>query len=174
MFDANYGSVYLGNSTEAAAFQMALWNALYDVDLLVGAGAFSVTSLTAGATAQADAYLLAAASYAGGQRYSMTFLESLSGGQNLVTVAPIPLPATALLLVGAHGRSGRAAPPPQGLIRPISLTRLRPGLPGAQLSWRCDFGYECRICRIWSGRGPALPRNLDHIRQTHPPETPAA
>ena len=106
MFDANYGSVDLGNSTEAAAFQMALWNALYDVDLLVGAGAFSVTSLTAGATAQADAYLLAAASYAGGQRYSMTFLESLSGGQNLVTVAPIPLPATALLLVGALGGLG--------------------------------------------------------------------
>jgi hypothetical protein len=106
VFDANYSSVDLSNSTEAAAFQMALWNALYDGDALVESGLFTVTSATAGAMSQADAYLAAAAAYAGGQRYSMTFLESLSGGQNLVTVAPIPLPATALLLMGALGGLG--------------------------------------------------------------------
>ena len=106
VFDANYGSVDLGNSTEAAAFQMALWNALYDEDLLVGSGAFSVTSLTAGATALANDYLLAASTYSGGQQYNMTFLENLSGGQNLVTVAPVPLPAAGLLLLGALGGLG--------------------------------------------------------------------
>jgi hypothetical protein len=106
VFDANYASVDFSDSAEAAAFQMALWNALYDTDSSVGSGLFSVTSTTAGATAQADAYLLAAAGYSGGQRYDMTFLESLSGSQNLVTVAPVPLPAAGLLLLGALGGLG--------------------------------------------------------------------
>jgi hypothetical protein len=106
VFDANYASVDLSNAAEAAAFQMALWEALYDDDWSVMTGDFTVTSATSGAVAQAEAYLLAASTYAGGQQYSMTFLESLSGGQNLVTVAPIPLPAAGLLLLGALGGLG--------------------------------------------------------------------
>jgi hypothetical protein len=106
VFDANYGSVDLSNSAEAAAFQMALWEALYDDDWSILTGDFTVTSTTAGAMDQAEAYLFAASTYSGGQQYSMTFLESLSGGQNLVTVAPIPLPAAGLLLLGALGGLG--------------------------------------------------------------------
>ena len=106
VFDANYASVDLGNAIEAAAFQSALWNALYDTDWLASTGLFSVEDGTGGATAQADAYLLAASNYTGSQRFDMTFLESTFGGQNLVTVAPVPLPAAGLLLLGALGGLG--------------------------------------------------------------------
>jgi hypothetical protein len=106
LFDANYATVMLGNAAQAAGFQVALWNALYDTDWSASGGIFAVIDGTSGAQAQANDYLLAAQNYTGGHRYSMTFLESLGRSQNLVTVAPIPLPATALMLLGALGGLG--------------------------------------------------------------------
>jgi hypothetical protein len=106
LFDANYASLNLADAAQAAGFQAALWNALYDSDWLASAGLFAVKDGTTGATSLADAYLLAAENYTGKRVFNMTFLESDFGGQNLVTVAPVPLPAAGLLLIGALGGLG--------------------------------------------------------------------
>lgn len=103
LFDANYASVVLTNAVQAAGFQVALWNALYDADWNAGSGVFAVKDGTSGATAQATAYLTAAANYLGGQKYNMTFLQANSYNQNLITVAPVPLPAAGGLLLAALG-----------------------------------------------------------------------
>jgi len=101
VFDANFASVLLTNAVQAAGFQVALWNALYDTDWSAGSGVFAVMDGTSGATAQATAYLVAAQNYAGGQQYNMTFLQSKTYNQNLVTVSPVPLPAAGGMLLAA-------------------------------------------------------------------------
>lgn len=103
VFDANFAGLNTADNTEAAGFQVALWDALYDADMDVTMGAFTVA---AGAVAtQANAFLTAASAFAGPKAYNLTFLESLSDrpSQNLVTAAPVPLPAAAFLLAGALG-----------------------------------------------------------------------
>lgn len=119
VFDANYGGVDVTDKYEAAGFQVALWNALYDTDVLAGAGVFAIK--TAGYEAivnQADAYLAAAAGYTGSRLWNLTFLESADQRkvrQNLVTATPVPVPAAAGLLLlalgglAAAGRKRRAA-----------------------------------------------------------------
>lgn len=101
VFDANFASVVLTNAVQAAGFQVALWNALYDTDWSAGTGIFAVRDGSAGATSQATAYLQAAQAYAGGRRFNMTFLQARTYNQNLITVAPVPLPAAGgMLLLG--------------------------------------------------------------------------
>lgn len=103
VFDANYGALNTADDTQAGGFQVALWNALYEADWASTTGAFAVAG---GAVAtQADAFLTAASVFTGPQKFRLTFLESLSGvpSQNLVTAAPVPLPAAAFLLAGALG-----------------------------------------------------------------------
>jgi hypothetical protein len=106
VFDANYATLILGNAIQAAGFQVALWNALYDTDWLATGGLFAVKDGTGGSSSQANAYLLAAMNYHGAHRYNMSFLQSTTNKQNLVTVAPIPLPAAGLLLLTALGGMG--------------------------------------------------------------------
>ena len=106
LFNANFSSLILADAAQVAGFQMALWNAIYDTDGSAATGLFSAIDGTAGAQAMADSFLLAAETYPGGHRYDMTFLESLRGSQNLVTVAPIPLSATDLLLLAGLGGLG--------------------------------------------------------------------
>lgn len=43
VFDANYASVTLNDNTQAAAFQVALWNALYDGDEAADEGVFRLS-----------------------------------------------------------------------------------------------------------------------------------
>ena len=103
VFDANFATLNTGNNDQAGGFQVALWNALYDTDWLSTAGVFAVAA--GGVATKADAFLSLAQNYMGSKKYNLTFLESLSENpsQNLITVAPVPLPAAAFLMVGALG-----------------------------------------------------------------------
>lgn len=99
LFDANYASVDTGNADQAAAFQLALWSTLYD-DFTFTASTVNgnVNTLLAG-------YLGTAATYTGVKQWNMTWLvNGVPETQNLVTVAPVPLPAAGfLLLAGLAG-----------------------------------------------------------------------
>lgn len=108
MFDANYASVDFSNGDQAAAFQMALWEAAYEDDsglLDLASGLFRATS--SGSDVLAATYLANAFSYTGEKLWNMTFLEvaglgpdrAKDTGQNLVTVSAVPLPAAGLLLL---------------------------------------------------------------------------
>lgn len=110
IFDANYASVDFSNGDQAAAFQMALWEAAYEDDnglLDLTSGLFAASSN--GSNSLAATYLANALSYAGEKMWNMTFLEvagygpdrEKNTGQNLVTVSAVPLPAAGLLLMTA-------------------------------------------------------------------------
>lgn len=105
VFDANFGSVDISVGNQAAAFQLALWDALYDGDWDLSTGAFQATA-SAAITGLAGDYLSAAAGWTGGRFYEMTFLESTGTSpqrQNLVTVSVVPVPAAGGLLLLALG-----------------------------------------------------------------------
>lgn len=107
VFDANFAALDTTVGKKAAGFQLALWNALYDTDWAIAGGAFTATANSA-IIAFANGYLSAANLYAGGKAWNLTFLESQTGKQNLVTVSPVPLPAAGLLLLAALGGLGLA------------------------------------------------------------------
>lgn len=114
LFDSSYGSVDVGNSDQAAGFQMALWDTLYDDDFDIGGGDFQVSAMGSNnANSFAGSYLGAAATYTGPHAYDLSFFESTEAPrkQNLVTAtapAPVPLPAAAWLLTAALGGLGVA------------------------------------------------------------------
>jgi len=107
VFDANYGGLDASNGDQAAAFQMALWEAAFEGDnnsMSVSDGLFQASS--SGSTALANSFLANAASYSGDKNWNLKFLE-VTGydvnrcsrtGQNLVTVSAVPLPAGVVLL----------------------------------------------------------------------------
>lgn len=106
VFDANYGNVNLSDGDQAAAFQMALWEAAFEDDnatLGLGSGFFKATSN--GSNLLAATYLSNAVNYVGDKLWNLTFLEvanldvDRAKGQNLVTVSAVPLPAAGLLLL---------------------------------------------------------------------------
>ena len=111
VFDANYGSIDVTIGDQAAGFQLALWNALYDADWTVAGGAFAASSSGAylGAYDNANTYLSLASGFMGDSNWNLTFLQSTSGNQqNLVTASAVPLPAAGLLLLAALGGLGLA------------------------------------------------------------------
>lgn len=113
VFDANFGTLDATNGVEAAGFQVALWNALYEGDLFAEAGAFAVSASQA-VIDKANYFLGTAANDNPNENlYQMSFLESAPGDdqtrrQNLVTVSPVPLPAAGMLLLVALGGLGFA------------------------------------------------------------------
>lgn len=114
VFDANYAGLNVADATKAAAFQVALWNSLYDDDLAAGAGVFAISAAGtsyANIVAQANLYLSAANAFSGPRVWNLKFLESAEERvrQNLVTATPVPLPAGAGLLLLALGGLGVAA-----------------------------------------------------------------
>lgn len=114
VFDANFKLLDVTNGVQAAGFQVALWNAVYDTDWTVGGSVFAVAATDPAVIAQANSYLSAAHAYTGDQRYRLTFLQSTPGAgkdthQNLVTVSPVPLPAAGILLLVAVGGLGVAS-----------------------------------------------------------------
>lgn len=104
LFDTAYSTV--DSAARAAGFQLALWEILTETEgapLDLSSGTFKASG-TAAAMTYAEDYLAGL----GGpvtQAYNLTFLKSLSTvpgyGQDLVSVAPVPLPASVLLLGGA-------------------------------------------------------------------------
>ena len=112
VFDANYAGLDLSAGDQAAGFQLALWNALYDDDSDVSTGAFRATAQS-GVVSLANGFLGEAAGFDGDRQYRLAFLESDDSNgakyQNLVTVAPVPLPAAGGLLLVALGGIGLAA-----------------------------------------------------------------
>jgi hypothetical protein len=114
VFDANFRDLDETNGVEAAGFQLALWDALYDGDWDIEDGVFRADASNAAVIDAANSYLEAAETYSGGQRFTMTFLESNYGAnqtkyQNLVTVSPVPIPAAGGMLLLALGGLGLAA-----------------------------------------------------------------
>ena len=107
VFDANFGLLDVTVGNQAAGFQLALWNALYDTDWVIAGGAFSATASTS-ILSLANGYLTAAHLFSGDSVWNLTFLESNTGRQNLVTATPVPLPAGGLLLLAALGGLGLA------------------------------------------------------------------
>ena len=107
VFDANFATLDASDGYQAAGFQLALWDALYDDDWNAGAGSFAA-SADAAILGLANGYLSAAEAHGGDRRFRMTFWESTPGEngtkqQNLVSVVPVPLPAAGLLFLGALG-----------------------------------------------------------------------
>jgi hypothetical protein len=104
VFDANYGGLDETDGVQAAGFQVALWDALYDADWDAESGDFSV-SAAANIITTANDYLEAAENYGDGKKFNLTFLESTgdSKKQNLVTATPVPLPAAGWLMIAGLG-----------------------------------------------------------------------
>ncbi|MBU2991601.1 VPLPA-CTERM sorting domain-containing protein [Octadecabacter sp. 1_MG-2023] len=109
LFDTGYSNA-LASSTTSAAFQVALWNTVYDTDWDVNGGTFSQDDDGA-VKDMANEFLAAANGYTGPSTWTLSFLEgentdpNIRRSQNLVTAAPspVPLPATGLMLVAAIG-----------------------------------------------------------------------
>jgi hypothetical protein len=102
VFDANFKNVDETKKFDAAGFQVALWNALYDTDWKAEIGAFAIESESDVITS-ANAYLKAASTYNGARVWNLTFLQSNTQNQSLVTATPVPVPAAAGLLLLALG-----------------------------------------------------------------------
>jgi len=125
VFDANYATLDFSDADQAAAFQMALWEAAYEDEnnmLDMSSGLFAASST--GSTDLANDYLEAAELYTGPEVWNVSFLEvtgygpdrAKNTGQNLVTVSAVPLPAAGMLLLtvlfgsaGITSRGGASA-----------------------------------------------------------------
>jgi hypothetical protein len=111
MFDANYDTVSANLAANAGAFQLGLWESIFEADgtaLSLTTCDFKGQGINPTLTTAASGYLTAAVSYLTGgfaRKYDLSFLESTQTPrrQNLVTASPVPLPAAAWLLVGAIG-----------------------------------------------------------------------
>jgi hypothetical protein len=95
LFSAAFGSA-LTDATHSAAFQLAIWEVIYDSDRnLSGTGGFRVTGGNSGTVALAQSWLNSMSSYADTHDI---YLLSNGRHQNFITTR-VPEPAT-LLLVG--------------------------------------------------------------------------
>ena len=102
VFDANYKDAAIEtNRRKGAAFQLALWEVIYDDNFDLGGGDFK-SSTGGNVRSLADGFLTEANAYTGPQQWVLTELSS-DTAQDLGTVNAIPLPAAAWLLLGVTG-----------------------------------------------------------------------
>ena len=118
LFNANYDDLDVNDSVQAAAFQLAVWEVANDDDFDLEGGVFQAAGFgdeAAEITSAAQNFLTDGKSYDGSSNWQAVFLETLEENQtqNLVTasrtpdVAPVPIPASGLLLVaGLAGLAG--------------------------------------------------------------------
>lgn len=100
LFNFAFGDVT--NATKGAAFQVALWEIISDNNYDLSAGQFKVTGTSASVLSTAQYYLDNLASATTGA-YKMIYMDSETS-QDLVTVAPVPVPAAGgMLLLGLGG-----------------------------------------------------------------------
>lgn len=109
LFTSAYATVT--TSLNAAAFQVALWEIVYDTGTAGGfdldSGNF-LTMLTDGGVERNEAVEVAAENLLQGLAtaqmggYNLTFLHS-EAGQDLVTASPVPLPAAGWMLIAGVG-----------------------------------------------------------------------
>ena len=106
VFNANYGSDVLASADTAAAFQLALWEVVYDEGYSIKTGIFEASS-TAAIESLTAGYLTAAAGYQGGSVWDIAYLESTQANrtQNLgaAMLAPVPVPAAGAMMLVALG-----------------------------------------------------------------------
>ncbi len=112
IFDANFSDTFFSdpdvqvNRAKSAAFQLSLWEVVYDGDWDITEGLFQA-SASQDVETLAAGYLQAAMNWTGGSSWDLTYLESTDASrrQNLVTAAPspVPLPATGIMLLAAIG-----------------------------------------------------------------------
>ena len=101
LFDANYSTAIETSQPKAAAFQLAIWEVIYDDNFSLASGGFK--SSTGGTLrTEANTFLSNAFSYDGPRLWSITELSSPTA-QDLGTATAIPLPAAAWLLLGVSG-----------------------------------------------------------------------
>lgn len=105
LFDANYDDSITTDAVSAAAFQLSLWEVLYDDDWDLSTGSFQ-GSASASVLTAANGYLDAADDGVIEKQFNLVFLESVDSAsdgsnkyQNFVTATPVPLPAAGVLLL---------------------------------------------------------------------------
>lgn len=106
LFDTHYGTLDFDDGEEMAGFQTAIWEARYDDTLDLNGGVFQLDSMAATNPVRMAAQdFLDNLDPSAPRRWELTYLES-DEGQDLVSPAPIPLPASAFLLLGGLGGLG--------------------------------------------------------------------
>jgi hypothetical protein len=110
LFDASYttalNTVGGSNALDSAAFQLALWEVIYDDDLDLTTGSFSVANLPDSNLMTTSQGFIDAIGNPGETQWNLTFFDGTPSdpdAQDVVTATAIPLPAAAWLLLAASG-----------------------------------------------------------------------
>ena len=96
LYDHHYASI--SGATASAAFQLALWEIIYDPGALNLSTDFRATTGFDGAKSLAQGWLDGLAGKGAVGRYALTVLEPVDTNQRLLTAARVPEPGTLALL----------------------------------------------------------------------------